>query len=378
MNKMSNIYLAASVSGVKPNLDNLRAIYNITSRYGKILTSHILEDNVLELEEIWIQNEIQQGRSGNICERDLNWLQNSDFMIAEISRPSLGVGAEIYYALYSAKIPVLCLHTPGFHSRMITQNTHPLLSIQEYSSQADLEKIISDFFYFPDQQGRIFSIEGGDGSGKATQTKLLVQRLKQENYPVESLDFPHDQALFGTLIREILAGKKGTLSQINPILFASLYAVNRADLREVLNYWIRKGKNIILDRYIESNWGHQASKVPEDQRLQLIKSLQEFEWNWLGLPKSFRVIYLDLPIETAEQAMQQDPNRRTLDIQESDRAYKEKVREAFLWCAQTFNNWIRINCLDHQGNRIPKKELSQIIYFTLEKEFVNKDYPLNL
>ena len=43
-----------------------------------------------------------------IFERDLNWLKQSDIIIADVNEPSHGVGMEIMYA-YEHSIPVLCL-----------------------------------------------------------------------------------------------------------------------------------------------------------------------------------------------------------------------------------------------------------------------------
>ena len=39
--------------------------------------------------------------------------------------------------------------------------------------------------------GQLIIIEGGDGSGKATQTAKLLERLKAEGYPVRSVSFPN-------------------------------------------------------------------------------------------------------------------------------------------------------------------------------------------
>ena len=41
------------------------------------------------------------------------------------------------------------------------------------------------------------AVEGGDGAGKETQTRMLVERLRREGYPVQTLDFPRDSAKYG-------------------------------------------------------------------------------------------------------------------------------------------------------------------------------------
>ena len=73
--------------------------------------------------------------------------------------------------------------------------------------------------------------------------------------------------------------------QVNPLLFASLYAENRADTAPLLKAWLKKGHNVILDRYVEANFGHQASKLPMAERPALIEQLTAFEHDWLDLPR---------------------------------------------------------------------------------------------
>ena len=50
----------------------------------------------------------------------------------------------------------------------------------------------------------------------------------------------------------------GDIKSVNPLLFASLYAQNRYDVMPLLAYWLKRGDNIILDRYVEANFGHQV------------------------------------------------------------------------------------------------------------------------
>jgi len=222
------------------------------------------------------------------------------------------------------------------------------------------------------KNGRIFTIDGGDGAGKATQTELLVKRLKKEGYPVSTLDYPNDSAVFGLKIREIL--KEGKVSEVDPIFFSTLYSFNRWSTKPRLEKWIIEGRNIILDRYMEANFGYQAAKLDTiEERLEMINKLETYELEWLGLPKSYSVIYLDLPPEYALKAMNDDGKRKNLDMHEkAGLDYKNKVRDIFLYCSKKFDHWIKINCLDGNNRRISEKELSDRIFNILESEFVNK------
>ncbi len=82
---------------------------------------------------------------GDIYNRDVNWIRESDLLIAEVSTPSHGVGYEIGYALDLEK-PVLCLFKNGVVvSKMITGNPHRLLTVMEYKDMSDAEEILHTY-----------------------------------------------------------------------------------------------------------------------------------------------------------------------------------------------------------------------------------------
>lgn len=82
-----------------------------------------------------------------IYERDINWLKESDIMIAEVSGPSLGVGYEIAYALNVIKIPVLALLHSGVRriSAIIAGCTSDLIILKEYNNPEQIRAHIEEF-----------------------------------------------------------------------------------------------------------------------------------------------------------------------------------------------------------------------------------------
>ena len=302
------------------------------------------------------------------------WMDECELAVAEISDTSADVGAEVFYALHKRRVPTLCLVERGASPpAMLADNAHPLLTTVEYAGEDEAAAAIAEFVCPSVEPGKIFVIEGGDGAGKQTQSAMLRERLLREGYPVATMDFPHDAAMHGRLIREILSGAKGGIKQVNPLLFASLYAQNRFDVTPTLRAWLRKGCNVVLDRYMEANFGHQASKLPPDERPALIDALSTFEHEWLSLPRAHRVTYLDLPPQEALKAMAGDASRAALDIHETAGAdYKSAVRDTFLWCADNFEHWQRLPCVDEQGERYTKQQLADTLYASLQAEFVNE------
>jgi dTMP kinase len=208
--------------------------------------------------------------------RRLSAIDGAELVVAELSGADASVGAEVMYALHRRRVAVLCLWRRGEGGAFAAGlPEHPLLTAHEYADADAATALVEAFATPPEQPGRIFVVEGGDGAGKQTQSAMMRERLRAEGYPVSTLDYPHDAAQHGQLIRTLLSGAKGDLKALNPLLFASLYAENRHDTGPLLRAWLRRGDNVVLDRYVEANFGHQASKLPPDERPALIAQLAE-------------------------------------------------------------------------------------------------------
>lgn len=82
-----------------------------------------------------------------IFKRDIKWMESSEFIIAEVTTASTGVGFEVAYALYNLKKPVLalCKNSEKSISSMISGCKSEILTIKYYSSIEDLKKIISKY-----------------------------------------------------------------------------------------------------------------------------------------------------------------------------------------------------------------------------------------
>ena len=81
-----------------------------------------------------------------IHDRDLEWLKSSDYLVAEVTTPSLGVGYEIGKATEWG-LPVLCLYRPTEGrslSAMIAGSNE--VTLKEYQSPKQLQEIFEDYF----------------------------------------------------------------------------------------------------------------------------------------------------------------------------------------------------------------------------------------
>lgn len=173
------------------------------------------------------------------------------------------------------------------------------------------------------------------------------------------------------LIREILAGKYGDLKNIDQFLLASLYAQNRWSVKHILDFWISRGYNIILDRYIISNIAYQGAHDYENREY-VTKQTEQFENDILGLPRAHSTVYLDLPHEVAKRAMQTDHTRVALDQNElAPASYKDKVRKIYIEQELETDNYHVIDCMK-DDKRLSRQDMHAKIYSVLSSEFVNQ------
>ena len=181
-------------------------------------------------------------------------------------------------------------------------------------------------------KGKLIVLEGLDGSGKATQAKLLAAHLKEQGFSVREITFPNYESDSSALVKMYLAGQFGQHpDDVNAYAASSFYAVDRyASYKKDWGSFYENGGIIIADRYTTSNAVHQASKLPPEKRTVFLNWLFELEYGKLGLPKPDLVLYLDMPTEITEKMMRsrEAATGTHADIHEQDEAYLKSCREA--------------------------------------------------
>ena len=119
-------------------------------------------------------------------------------------------------------------------------------------------------------KGKLIVLEGLDGSGKATQAKLLAAHLKEQGFSVREITFPNYESDSSALVKMYLAGQFGQHpDDVNAYAASSFYAVDRyASYKKDWGSFYENGGIVIADRYTTSNAVHQASKEPPERRRQ--------------------------------------------------------------------------------------------------------------
>lgn len=217
-------------------------------------------------------------------------------------------------------------------------------------------------------KGKLFVIEGVDGSGKATQTDLLYQALQNEGKTVRKISFPNYDSPSSSLIKMYLNGEFGTDPQaVNAYATSVFFAVDRfASFRTDWHSFYEDGGIIIADRYVTSNFVHQAGKIEDvAEKERYIQWLSHLEYDIFGLPRPDCVIFLDMPPAYSLRLRQQRNTLKqglTHDIHEEDQAYLYQAYENATAIVQ-HQAWHVINCVaDYEIRTIEEihQEIMQI------------------
>ncbi|HVX90222.1 MAG TPA: hypothetical protein VHC20_01110 [Candidatus Paceibacterota bacterium] len=213
-----------------------------------------------------------------------------------------------------------------------------------------------------DKKGVFIVLDGLDGSGKATQAKLLTEGLAALGIPFETIDFPsYDRTRFGTLIGEALAGKRGDFLHIDPRIGSTLYALDRFEMSPKIRAWMEEGKVVIADRFTSSNQIHQGGKIRDaEERAAFMQWLDEMEHTTLNIPRPDAVIYLRVPTAVSAKllAEKREAKNRVLpegekDTVERDEEYVERSYESAQLLAKEHGNWHVIDCVVGDAMRTP-------------------------
>ncbi|WP_373694919.1 dTMP kinase [Kineococcus terrestris] len=177
--------------------------------------------------------------------------------------------------------------------------------------------------------GTFVALEGGDGSGKSTQVRLLAEHLAGTGREVVVTREPGGTEL-GREVRALVLAAPGGPA-LDPRAEALLFAADRAQhVAQVVRPALARGAVVVTDRYVDSSLAYQgagrALAVDEVERLSA--------WATAGLLPDLTVV-LDVDPATAAARRGRDTSRAGEDRLEAEsRAFHARVREQFLLLAR--------------------------------------------
>ena len=172
------------------------------------------------------------------------------------------------------------------------------------------------------QNSLLITFEGGEGSGKTTQSQILYNTLKEKGFEVIKTREPGGTK-FAETIREILV--QGESNKINNISELLLFAAARADhVQKVIKECLKDNKIVICDRFTDSTLAYQGYAGNLD--LGLVKEVNRISIGEISPDLTF-IFDID-PTLGIERALGE--NNKETRFEEKDIMYHKKIRDGYM------------------------------------------------
>lgn len=218
------------------------------------------------------------------------------------------------------------------------------------------------------KKGKFIVIDGTDGSGKATQTDLLVKKIKKSGQKVEVFDFPQYGKKSAGLVEEYLNGKYGSAQEVGPYRASIFYACDRYDASFKIRKYLKEGRVVISNRYVTANMGHQGGKIINPkERKKYFDWLYELEYKIFGIPKPDLNIILHVDAAIAQKLVGRKGARSYIkgknkrDLHEGDLKHLRDAERVYLEIAKSLPNFRLIKCTEEQ-NIMTRGKISELVW----------------
>lgn len=235
--------------------------------------------------------------------------------------------------------------------------------------------------------GKIVVIEGPDGCGKGTVSKLVLAKFNTDKpfgVTAVSCSFPNYNDFFGKQVRAYLDGDAAhELIRVpadvrpDPLLASLPYAADRyKTFRDELYPVLKSGRWLILDRYEQSNTAHQGAKIEDlEERDEFQLRLEVLEHAYFQVPNANLVVLLDLPDEIREtrtskrRAEEAGASHKVghTDIHEQNKSYMAEVAHEYRRLAAK-NDWPVVQGVE-DGRELTPEEVADRAYNLIVERF---------
>lgn len=220
-------------------------------------------------------------------------------------------------------------------------------------------------------RGKFIVIDGTDGSGKATQTEILVKKLRKEKYKVKVFDFPQYGQKSAGIVEEYLNGKYGDARSVGPYRASIFYACDRYDASFKIRKYIENGYVIVSNRYVTANMGHQGGKITNaKKRKEYFDWLYKLEYEIFGIPKPDLNIILHVDAAVAQKLVdskgQRSYTKKKRDLHEKDLKHLRDAEKVYLEIAKTMKNFKLVSCT-RSGDIMTREEIGDLVWENVKK-----------
>lgn len=225
--------------------------------------------------------------------------------------------------------------------------------------------------------GKLFVIDGTDGSGKQTQFDLLKEHLTKDGIDYKTVSFPNYDSPSSSLVKMYLSGEFGEhANDVSPYIASTFYAADRyATYMKDLKEYYENGGIILADRYTTANMVHQTGKIKDEkEREKYLNWLFDLEFNIYGLPVPTEVFFLNMPPDKVKELIKNRENKFThsekKDIHERDEQHLKDAYNAACSLVDKYG-WNEIKCVVNNEIRT-REDIHQEIYKLVQEEIQKK------
>lgn len=200
-------------------------------------------------------------------------------------------------------------------------------------------------------RGKLIVIEGTDCSGKETQAKMAVEKLRKKGINIFTYGFPRYDTPTGKIVGGPYLGKSYICegwfnegaSNVDALVASAYYAADRRYNIAEIKQHLDNGDIVLLDRYVESNMAYQGGKLKtSEERKRIYEKLDKLEFDIMELPRPDAVIFLYMPYEYA--TILKKVRKEEADQIESDAELLIQAQNAYLELTKMYN-YIKIDCV---------------------------------
>jgi dTMP kinase len=362
------VYFAAAVTIDRAMLPVYRQIVEEIKRLGHTLVNaHVVDPDMPVGDNL---------SASALYKRETILIDKAEALIADVTMPSWGTAFLMEHAISTGK-PALALYYKEADKPLpMMIEGHPEVYVAHYTKsniRTVIKKNLDYFVVMSKRKGKLVVIDGTDGSGKGTQTQMLLEYLDKQEVQHKYIDFPRYYTSFhGKMVGRYLTGEFGSMESASPYLSSLFYAMDRLTARDEMVDWLEEGNLVVANRYVTSSMAFQTARVEKEKQEEFLKWIYTMEYKEHKLPKEDLVIFLYVPVAISQKLIEQKEQReyaegKIKDIHEANVEYQKTVSNLYLELAKKYPHWEVIECVDAQGQLYPVETIHKKILATLKK-----------
>jgi dTMP kinase len=195
----------------------------------------------------------------------------------------------------------------------------------------------------------LVAFDGIDSSGKATQTKRLVERLRYQGAQVRELATPDYATPQGAHLKKLLQDHAAwdALSWEEKM---KLFADNRREHRDEVLAALTAGEIVVYDRYVPSSLAFitvEARHMTDTERAHIHRAIEKLEYEDNGMPHEHVSIFLDVPPRISGALLDRRKQERADQAEYTDHQHVQEqlYNEYVLMCDQQPKRFLRVPCV---------------------------------